>query len=347
MATNKYPKDPMKNIPLVSKELRGLPLSFFTLKTAWFLSIGMRDAENSRAIYHNLAPDYYLYEEIPDKTAPYYEEYLHQHDAIEIVFVAEGNLTHCIENSIYNCETGYCCILNKWVRHQEHILPGAKFVSINLSDRFLLQLIESNQLFHSGEPVAFITEQLKHMLKEMQFKKSYLEFKPAKADAQLFKNLSDIAEQMMTIAQCSDVSCHFSMMGCLSMLFHYLGQKDLYQFQNVILENSSEEQLFLKVSQILDECHGNISRNQLSEMLHYSGDYINRIIKKHTGKSFLDYAHIFSIEAAKTLLLETDYPIADIMEITGFSNKTLFYQYFREQCHITPNEYRKIYQKKE
>lgn len=333
-------------IPMNSKELKELSLSFFNLRAAYYISIGTKAADNQAAVYYNIAPNYYYQETISDEMAGFYKSHLHQHDAIELLLVLSGTIKHCIEGKIYEYKPGSCCVLNKWVRHQELLDTNSKIIALSLSDTFLLKLIQNNRTFNNDVSISFVSSQFEHMLKEMKFKKSYLEFLPHKKTPALLQELSSVCERMVQAARQTHVDNIFSMMGAVSMLFQLLGNKEFFKPNGITLENSNEEQLFLKITQMLDDHHGNISRTDLASELHYNPDYVNRIVKKQTGKSFSEYARTFSIETARMLLLGTNYSIREIMEAVGFSNKTFFYQSFRACYGMTPYEYRKLNQNK-
>ena len=43
------------------------------------------------------------------------------------------------------------------------------------------------------------------------------------------------------------------------------------------------------LTHIMKSSHGRCTREELSSQLHYNGEYLNRIIKKYTGKTILEY----------------------------------------------------------
>ncbi|MDR1641100.1 MAG: AraC family transcriptional regulator [Clostridiales bacterium] len=98
--------------------------------------------------------------------------------------------------------------------------------------------------------------------------------------------------------------------------------------------------MFLNVSHILESKHGRVSRAELESQTNYSGDHLNRIVKKYTGMTIIEYGHIFLTKEAERLLLQTDMSVMDISLELGFSNRSHFYKIFRLKHRMTPNEFR-------
>ena len=81
----------------------------------------------------------------------------------------------------------------------------------------------------------------------------------------------------------------------------------------------------------------------MAEELNYNKDYLNSIVKRHTGTSLKKYGQLFSLRMSTQLLKENELTISEIIQILGFSNRTYFYQIFMEKYGMTPKEYRKQY----
>jgi two-component system response regulator YesN len=73
-----------------------------------------------------------------------------------------------------------------------------------------------------------------------------------------------------------------------------------------------------------------------------SAAYLGRLFHDFTGKSMPDYINGFRIRKAAELLEQNEYPILEIMRMTGFSNKTHFYSMFKKYNMLTPSEYRQM-----
>jgi len=96
----------------------------------------------------------------------------------------------------------------------------------------------------------------------------------------------------------------------------------------------------------LDEYFGeNIKMASLADFAakqNYNSDYIGRLIKNKTGKSFSELFAAYRIARAKQLLVESNLTIENIAYEIGYSNTSGFYKQFFSVVGIKPNEYRNL-----
>jgi len=78
----------------------------------------------------------------------------------------------------------------------------------------------------------------------------------------------------------------------------------------------------------------------VSERVGFNINYLGRIFKDHTGKTLYEYLTDVRIEAACTLLTETDMQVGEIARETGFSNKRNIARAFKRHLGVTPSRYR-------
>lgn len=113
-----------------------------------------------------------------------------------------------------------------------------------------------------------------------------------------------------------------------------------FHFTPVHVEADNDFILFSHICHLLEDTDGRISRSELEQILNYSGNYLNTIVKKYTHKCLFDYGQTFCMKKAATLLKETTSSISEIMEELHFTNTTHFYKCFKEHYHMTPNQFR-------
>lgn len=91
--------------------------------------------------------------------------------------------------------------------------------------------------------------------------------------------------------------------------------------------------------------HGNISANlslpALSERFSISASHLSRLFKAVCGESVSDYITKIRIEAADTLLRQTNYSTSAIAELLNFTDASHFSHAFRRQTGMSPSVYRK------
>lgn len=71
--------------------------------------------------------------------------------------------------------------------------------------------------------------------------------------------------------------------------------------------------------------------------------YMAHSFSKHTGQSPIQYLNNRRMEAACTLLKDTDYSISSISSTVGFSSQSYFTQAFRKKYGMTPIRYRQVH----
>ena len=72
----------------------------------------------------------------------------------------------------------------------------------------------------------------------------------------------------------------------------------------------------------------------------YSKNYLCRLLKNGTGKTFTEIQNAIRVEKACQMLTQTELPASEIAARTGYGSIKHFYRVFRETTGTTPNQYR-------
>ena len=140
--------------------------------------------------------------------------------------------------------------------------------------------------------------------------------------------------------QLSDPCSVYLVKGYLQRFLSHLCDPALYNTNGISSTLSKKDFVLTKIQHILLSRHGKVSRSELSEMLHYNEEYLNRIIKQSTGKTFSQYRQYIALQEVRRLLLDTDLSVSRIMEELELSNRSFFYRVFQKEFGLTPSEYR-------
>ncbi|MCD8198372.1 MAG: AraC family transcriptional regulator [Lachnospiraceae bacterium] len=89
-----------------------------------------------------------------------------------------------------------------------------------------------------------------------------------------------------------------------------------------------------------------ITVRELAEEVHYSEYYLSRLFKKITGKTLTGYILEKKIETA-AFLLRSGNRSSQAAEQAGFRNYSYFYKSFKKYMHMSPAEYRDLYDRKQ
>lgn len=267
----------------------------------------------------------------------------HFHDYFEIMLVLEGTIIQKIEDKEYQYNTGSCCLINRSLCHKETFTSSAKILFIGLSTEFTEELFASHkaaffkkeQDFTNSEIYKFIVSDLKS-----PGTKSYLDFVPSYQNLQNDAWIHSFSEHLILEMLYPKFGSSYQIKGMICSLLQYLSSPQNYHCTCVELHLNSDFLLFSRISHFIEENNGRISRSELESALNYSGDYLNRIVNKYAGMCLFDYSMTFCLKKAEYYLTNTTESISSIANMLHFSNRTHFYQLFKDKYGMTPKEYR-------
>ena len=280
----------------------------------------------------------------------------HCHDFFELLIVLKGKVYQKIEGQTYLYSIGSCCLINRNILHCEKTFGDSTLLFIQFSKEYVMELIENNRsaFFKNLPPInnsilTFMEENLK-----TDHRKNYLDFFPIyqntfdktvenstyvhgrKNTSYLHRISNDLIENLFT----PKIGSEYIIKGLLYGLFDYLDNSKAFHIIPVSLHTRNDELLFSRIRHLMEDTHGRISRSELEQSLHYSGNYLNSIIKKYTGMSLFEYGTGFTMNEAARLLDETDKSIGEIMTQLHFSNWGHFNQLFKKQFGMLPSQYK-------
>lgn len=86
-----------------------------------------------------------------------------------------------------------------------------------------------------------------------------------------------------------------------------------------------------------------LSLELLSGQMNYSTAYLSRMIKKYSGKTFMELLLDCRINRARELLKNTGWKVSEIARKVGYYDHSYFIRTFKKKTGLTPNEYRALY----
>jgi AraC family transcriptional regulator, transcriptional activator of pobA len=78
-----------------------------------------------------------------------------------------------------------------------------------------------------------------------------------------------------------------------------------------------------------------------ADQLHVHPNYLNALVKNHTGKTLREHIQDRLLHEAKSLLVQTDWDINKISDGLGFSGQAAFTAFFRKKVNVSPSLFRK------
>lgn len=106
--------------------------------------------------------------------------------------------------------------------------------------------------------------------------------------------------------------------------------------------NSRAGKLFIQIKGYIEQNYTDCGLNlkKCSQALFISPGYISMILKKNTGKTFVDYLNEYRIERACEILKNKDGKIYEAAQQVGFTHKTYFSSVFKKLKGETPSRYK-------
>jgi len=102
------------------------------------------------------------------------------------------------------------------------------------------------------------------------------------------------------------------------------------------------EQHYSRLAAVLEKSYANrdLTLELLAEVVHLSPTYINQILRKSTGKTFVQLLHERRVRAACEHLKHNTLSVREVAEKVGFSSSKHFIRVFKELTGVTPGRYR-------
>ncbi len=109
-------------------------------------------------------------------------------------------------------------------------------------------------------------------------------------------------------------------------------------------EKSKADALFDRIQWRLGhEFSGNLTRQHLAGAFRITPEYVSRLFREKTGKTFQEYLRDRRLERAAILLKNTELSIGEIAEGCGFQDTAYFIRSFRKQNCCPPGRWRILY----
>jgi len=80
---------------------------------------------------------------------------------------------------------------------------------------------------------------------------------------------------------------------------------------------------------------------EFADQLHVHPNYLNSLVRNHTGKTLREHIQDRLLHEAKSLLVQTDWGINEISDGLGFSGQAAFTSFFRKKENVSPSAFRK------
>jgi transcriptional regulator GlxA family with amidase domain len=126
-------------------------------------------------------------------------------------------------------------------------------------------------------------------------------------------------------------------------IFHILSVVNF----KILNYNDRENPILLKINEakeiLRNDIEAKISPEEVAERIGISYSLFRRIFKENVGTSPAQYQMDIRLKRAQELLATTNYSIAKIAGLLGFTDTAQFSTFFRKRQNMTPRDYRNKY----
>ena len=256
-------------------------------------------------------------------------EDLHTHEFIELSYIVSGTSKQYIDGVEYSAKSGDLLFVNLGQTHAFTIPENSTMIYYNISiDQ---ELLSKNILHNISYFETMLLSAIDDVIK-INLPTPFISFK---GDDKL--KLENILSEMEHEFQNAPVNSMSAIIGYLMVVFSYI-----FRMFDTITDDAAD--IAQDIQDYIDAHYSEkLSLKTIAQQSFYSPKYISHIFKSSYGISITEYIRKKRIDRAKQLLKETNFRIDVIGQQIGYSNPVHFYNYFKSQCGLTPNDYRQKY----
>lgn len=108
------------------------------------------------------------------------------------------------------------------------------------------------------------------------------------------------------------------------------------------MQGRTREDLAASLARLIEERYKEkLVVSEIAKELYVNESYLIRTFKEKRGITPLQYHNKVRIDAAKDLLVQSDFTVAYISDTVGYVSQAHFTRVFVKQCGCTPTEYRR------
>lgn len=256
----------------------------------------------------------------------------HRHDFFELVYVYQGSIQSEIDGQAVPLQQDDLCLLNI---NAMHTMPEIDEDTIILN--ILLEKSLFNDVFFMNYNDDVIYNFFLDSLYQASQQKNYLLFVAADyAESHSRFLVHRLVEEFFLKKNNFQKAMEMYLTGLFIEL-----TRGYYDQQTIQSRKELKSTDITEIIQYMKQNYATATNQSTAEHFNYHHNYLPRLIKKYTGKTFSEIMQTFKLNACKELLENTSLPIDEIVTKVGYTSKNHLYRIFKEETGLTPAQYRK------
>mgnify|MGYP000033141340 CR=1 FL=1 len=249
---------------------------------------------------------------------------MHWHDAMEILFCLNGEVTIQIDHEAFLLSRNQLVVFDSKEMHSiQSASPLYMFLCIHVDKKQMALYCPDLELYHiQCQPLPLDHPKSTEYLTLCQLARDLTRSSIKK------ESTSTMRSDGIALLMLSDLIQSFSVYAPLG---------------TATGEKKPNDALRVIISYVTEHYPEKITLNDISARIGFSKEYFCRFFKRSIGKTPIDYINDYRLNKVIRLLETGDAQITEICLECGFNNMGNFQRLFKRKTGITPLQYRKLY----
>lgn len=254
----------------------------------------------------------------------------HSHDFIEIVYIYSGTCYQNINGEDIVLTKGDICIIDTGIIHS---IKAGHFNDIFINILMRKDYLTSSLLSRLSSD-SVISQFLVNAITESTNHENYLIFNNKDTSKANFFMKSILCEYFdKGLCSTEVINCY------LILLFSELIRTTEYSYHRKNSINDSQNNL-IDILKYIEKNYNDCTLESVANQFNFHPNYLSSFIRKMTGKTYKEIVQTQRMLNASNYLKNSNLPIYEIAEKSGYNNLTFFYKKFKEFYGVFPQEYR-------
>lgn len=254
----------------------------------------------------------------------------HRHEFVEIAYLWSGSCTMEVEGTTLSLAPGDFIMLDTHSSHCPNVPSGAILINLAVMTSYF-----NDSFFQNFDWDDVLAKFFASMLYSQKSERRYIVFRPQN-DPRIRQLIAMIVTEYFSQEICS-VRITENLM---TVLFSTMVRLQRQQNAQLSAQQSLEDGIVAEILGYMRENILTVTRDSLAEHFGYSYSYVSSVLQSATGMTFSKLKNTLRLQQAERLLRHSDKPVVVIARLSGFSNVTSFYEMFRRQYGMSPQDYR-------
>ncbi|MDQ8031253.1 helix-turn-helix domain-containing protein [Bordetella genomosp. 1] len=258
----------------------------------------------------------------------------HRHDYFQIQVSLAGEAQQSIGGTVRPFGPGTLSFVLPYRVHLVRHPPGSRYVIVNFAQDFLWPELKVDPLDLEDVPVSQAPALAPFLFQE------YLDFTLAPAD---FAQAQALLADMEAANPDRGFGAASQLRGLLLQLIALVCRRHGGALQDLAArhaKSSRRQSLRRVIRHLQDHLAEDLSLPQAAAAAHLSPNYLAHLLKKETGKTFVELLTERRMARAQRLLGQSGMQVAQIAHACGFADEAYFARRFRQHTGMSPTAWR-------